>query len=829
MAVAKPTRMIQLEVFSFFTAVCSAALALRADEPDWPARRDAVWFHAVDSDHCLSPVIDGDSYRRAAAIPTDVYFDGEVAPSQRPPVHGSSGWGNSHSFLQPRSDFMRVQATEPIAPQAPASGAPPLSATDPVEQAVSSGGDMKSVVTGWLKHQENSGVETIIHAFSVTGSRLNAALVQAWTDAANPAERVPGVVLEKRTPTTNEPVLQGRRQGQNNGRGSYWFPARQDMDTLLSKIDSRIVRDVTVIKGPYSALYGPGLAFYDVQLLETPRYSCGFDARGASSLEYKTNGEQWHGRQSFTGGAHDWGFRVGYGHRVGSDYSAGDGSKFPSSYNSRTTDVALGGDLTRNSNVEFNYIRLDETDVEIPGQLYDFEFLKTDAFDLAFTVNDQPAYDELVFESWYNRTQFDGDIDSPAKRNLLPFVDESTTAAAAMSTGYSLKLVWGQRDSLQLSAGSDLRYLEQALDEHTIIQGIPQADRIIPKAHSSNPGLFAETSMPIGMRTTIRSGARVDWVSTNAERFRDLNRDGIPDDLTQFLLAGFDQNFALWSWFLTSDYQLTDRTIFSMGFGHSMRPPTMTELYAINPFVAILPQYAFTNLFGNPELDPERMWQIDVGLRTNRRFARGGINFFHSWIHDYIALDFLNPPGGFTYTFTNTNLATLAGFDAYSEIDLTSNLTLFGNMQYVEGRDQTRDDTISVLRGAFAPGTPRSFDPTGTFTSGDEEPLPAIPPLEARVGLQLHDPLPARRWAIEFAARIVNDQDRVATSLTEFPTPGFTVYDLRSYWRPTDSLLLSAGVENLTDKFYQEHLDTHIFGPVYQPGVNFYFGSELTY
>ena len=37
-----------------------------------------------------------------------------------------------------------------------------------------------------------------------------------------------------------------------------------DLDTMLNKIDSRIVNDITVIKGPYSALYGPGSNFVDV-------------------------------------------------------------------------------------------------------------------------------------------------------------------------------------------------------------------------------------------------------------------------------------------------------------------------------------------------------------------------------------------------------------------------------------------------------------------------------------------------------------------------------------------------------------------------------------
>ena len=65
------------------------------------------------------------------------------------------------------------------------------------------------------------------------------------------------------------------------------------------------------------------------------------------------------------------------------------------------------------------------------------------------------------------------------------------------------------------------------------------------------------------------------------------------------------------------------------------------------------------------------------------------------------------------------------------------------------------------------------------------------------------------------------------------PTPGFAVLDLRTYWQVNDKLLLTAGVENLGDAVYREHLDPiagNAFGdPLFRQGYNFYFGSQLTY
>ena len=61
-------------------------------------------------------------------------------------------------------------------------------------------------------------------------------------DATTLLENVPGITLERRVQSVHDGILRGRRLGQVLAKGSDWFPARQDLDTPLSKIDSRIRR-----------------------------------------------------------------------------------------------------------------------------------------------------------------------------------------------------------------------------------------------------------------------------------------------------------------------------------------------------------------------------------------------------------------------------------------------------------------------------------------------------------------------------------------------------------------------------------------------------------
>jgi outer membrane receptor protein involved in Fe transport len=484
-------------------------------------------------------------------------------------------WDADGNRISP-SRVLLAQATE----DAPAPAAPNQPTTQPQTPDTESS---NNVSFDLLNDTVLAGLNTYINAASTLGAGLNKAFVESRTDATSLMQDLPGVAFERRTQISNAPILQGRRLGQVPAQGSYWFPARQDMDTVLGKIDSRIVEQFTIIKGPYSALYGPGLSFYDVDLLGSPRYLSGFESHGSTSAEYKTNGDQWSGRHSVWGGGSDWGFRVGAGMRVGNDYFAGDGTTFPSSYKSGSADVALGADLSANSSIEFNYIRVNENDVEIPNQYFDINALVTDAYDITYVVENQRNFDQMTFETWYNRTAFTGDNLRPGKRSLLmldnPFGVSlfGETDVDASSRGYSLAFDWGNERCGLLTIGSDLRYLAQELNEFNMARsffGDIEAKNTIPNSHSSNPGLFIQASRPLTSRLNVTTGARVDWVSANADRTVD-DIDGGVIDIVDELGGELDQHFNLWSAFVTSDLAVTENLTFTVGGGHAMRAPSM--------------------------------------------------------------------------------------------------------------------------------------------------------------------------------------------------------------------------------------------------------------
>jgi iron complex outermembrane recepter protein len=684
--------------------------------------------------------------------------------------------------------------------------------------------------------------------------------MRVTTDAGDLLGRSPsalGVGVQRRSPIVTDPRIRGSRVGQLAASGSHWVPARIDLDTALSKIDSRIVEDMLVVKGPYSVLFGPGLNFIHVDLLPSPRYEGPMQLHGATSMDYQHNGDQWYGRQTLLAGASNWGVRASYGHRTGEDYLTGGGTRTPASYNSRDVDLAVGVDITDTSSVEFNAIRLDQTDVEYPGQAFDMDYLVTDGYNLAYEVTDQGLFDRLVVDVWYNRTRFTGSAQSPWKRQQFPlfflwdyegFTDVDTT-----STGFQAAFSWGDRESNEVTAGVDFRYVGQEVNE--ISSGFKDfvffndVNSPIPQSEWMNPGLFVEHTRALDDATWLNVGARVDLTTTDVTddpaKLQELGTRFPQHSLAEILGTDqFEQNFGTWALYGSLRHELNDNLAVVASAGHAERPPSSTELYAAETFLFLLGN-GMNIAVGDPLLHAEQSWQIDLGLEANYSRMRMGINGFHAWLPDYITFENLGvapspyAPMQVALKYVNTELAVIRGFESYVEYELNDWLTPFATLRYVDGRDLTRNGDFATQQADGGNSSERVLGlPRGAFSGvagAASEPLPSIYPFETRLGLRVGPPCAESPWGLELSVRLVDAQNKVASSLLETPTPGFAVCDLRTYIRPRENLLVSIGVENLFNADYREHLDFRMPAgspfdiSLQQPGVNFYCSTDLRY
>lgn len=669
--------------------------------------------------------------------------------------------------------------------------------------------------------------------------------------------------VQARTPIVNDPRVRSSRIGSLAASGSYWVPARADLDTAVSKIDSRLIDDVVVIPGPFSSLYGPGFQFVDFQLLGSPRYESGNEVHGRSSFDHQSNGNQNFGQQSLIAGGQDWGLRGTYSHRLGSNYRAGDGTSVAADYESRAFSIAYGRDWSDQRSIEFSLLRLDQTDLEFPGFVFDISALTTDGYQLAFYADDAWIGDRKETEIWYNRTEFSGDSRNLDKTRQFPVLArlnfDATTDADVMSTGYRRALVWGgDAASYQFTLGHDLRMIKQEVNEDftLIVPPTPVSGTSpLPRSFSVNPGLFAAYEETWCECLTFELGGRIDFVQTDVtENVLGLSDVGVTPpnlDISYIQSIGTDVTQTdrwMGSLFGKMERKFTEAMTGSASLGFAQRAPTLTELYGVQQLLLVV-QNGLNVTTGDPRLKSEKLLQLDLALDVEREDWRGGVRGFCGWAFDYLTFENTGVRVGLNNTvdqtslrYVNTSLATLVGFESYVEWMTQSRAAPFATLRFVDGRDRTRNGDFATRPADAAAQTPSmrvSGLPRGAFagprftSNADSEPLPGISPMEGRIGVRLKDSVARPQWIVEIAARIVDNQDRVAESLLELPTPGFTTWDVRTVWQPQrwDFMTAYAGFENFTDKTYREHLDFQSRSGVnvFQPGINFYCGADVQY
>jgi iron complex outermembrane receptor protein len=90
----------------------------------------------------------------------------------------------------------------------------------------------------------------------------------------------------------------------------------------------------------------------------------------------------------------------------------------------------------------------------------------------------------------------------------------------------------------------------------------------------------------------------------------------------------------------------------------------------------------------------------------------------------------------------------------------------------------------------------------------DDVPLAQTPPLEGRLGLDYT----TGPWTFGGVVRMVAEQDRVDVGYGNIVgqdygrTPGFATLALNVAYKPSKQLLVTAGIDNVFDKTYAEHL-----------------------
>jgi outer membrane receptor protein involved in Fe transport len=574
---------------------------------------------------------------------------------------------------------------------------------------------------------------------------------------------------------------------------------------------------------------------------------------------------------------------VSYGLRAGNDYSTGGHHSFeiPSSYQKWDGLMSLGVDLDRVSRIEFDYLRTEMNDVELPGVIYDIDSSKNDQFNVRYIVQeDRQGPQQLLVQTWYAQTPYHGDASRQSKQESLyraffteaalgyvPYPVNTVGKGYLDSLGIRLLRTFGDADSPQWTVGTDWRRYQQRYDERNLASdgAIAFDGNVygIPRSKMDDVGALTDLMLPFGDEVTFNIGGRVDQCMPSMDSDDPVVTE-FDDPEDSYYMPGFlETSRTLGMAYITAKRKLTEATTFRAGTAFAMRSPDLTELYNDEPYVPFM-RFGNSYIDGLSNLRPERNLQVDLGLTHETKRVAYGARAFYANIHDYIlpaptyidasppyppidaprvlGRDFryfpfdqrydvgthnenadTNQAG---YQYVNIDEAVLLGGDLSGELRIRDGLAVFGSMSYVYGVNHSPVQFLAPETGSSLEGT--------TVPLGGSDGLPGIYPFNGIVGVRVSEPT-EDRWCVEFLTRMVHHQDHVAKTLSEIPNPGFTTFALRGYYRVRKNVRVSLDLENLLNRYYSEPDSLAVIGPsgspvfIPEPGFSALLGIEARF
>jgi Outer membrane receptor proteins, mostly Fe transport len=206
-----------------------------------------------------------------------------------------------------------------------------------------------------------------------------------------------------------------------------------------------------------------------------------------------------------------------------------------------------------------------------------------------------------------------------------------------------------------------------------------------------------------------------------------------------------------------------------LGVGYTERAPDYWELITNQSL----------NTGSSFHTDVEKTAQIDTGLNYRRGTFTAFVAGFYNQVNDYILVQNKVPKGMSTATVTRNIDASSCGGEAGFVYTWAERWKVDASLAYVRGRNRT-----------------------------DNLPLAQQAPLEGRFSLTYATSV----WSVGGLARFVAEQNRFALNQGTIagqdlgPTPDYAVLSLNAGWRVSAHAVLTAGVDNLFDKLYAEHI-----------------------
>ncbi|MES9945263.1 MAG: TonB-dependent copper receptor [Candidatus Thiodiazotropha sp.] len=588
-----------------------------------------------------------------------------------------------------------------------------------------------------------------------------------------------------------DPVIRGQSQNRLNILldGAYIHggcPNRMDPPTAYSAMES--YDSVTVIKGSQTVIYGGGGSGGTVLFeRKPPRFEAGKSYLGQVDAGYKSNSKTKEFSADVAAGSETGYIRGVVGYKDADNYEDGDGNEVRSAYENQSGNLLLGYTPDKDRRLELNIEATREDDTLYAGAGMDSPMSDADNIRFKYEQSDGLGPFAGVKAEIYS-SQVDHLMDNFSLRELTApmLMSVPTTSDTTGGRIFGDIMVGGSN----LTLGIDFQNNERDADrfsgmpmmaEPTTLQSI-----MWPGAELDQTGLFAELAMPVGNENMLKLGLRYDRVDASISRGDekpDLGPSPTPNNLyaAYYAETSDEQTENNLGGFVHYEHALGDDSLFA-GFSRSVRTADATERYLAG-FARNMMTGMDSSWVGNPELEPEKHHQLEVGYKWKSAAINTDVTLYYNDVSDYILRDKARGQDGILVANGTANIyrnvdAEFYGIEWQAGYQLSNALQANASLAYVRAENST-----------------------------DDRPIAQIAPLEATIGLDYS----SGDWELGGTLRANAKQSRAdlenGSGQDAQETPGWGVLDLYGTYAMTKNSSIRFGVDNLLDKSFAYHVN----------------------
>ncbi len=626
------------------------------------------------------------------------------------------------------------------------------------------------------------------------------AIIAPASDGAEMLRQVPGVTSGRMGGHGLELVIRGQQQNQINviDAGSFSYGACPNrMDPPTARASFNRADEIIVQKGYATVTNGPGGSGGAVILKRNPpEMDQEVAFSGAISAGISSN---WGGRDLAGRFTYDLGnglYLQGAGEVNSADnYKDGSGREVRSAYDQRSAGVTLGY-VGTGIDLAFDLEYDLAEDVLFPGAGMDSPFDETYTYRLRGGVDVAMGALHRIEGTLYYST-VDHVMDN---YSLRPVGAMAMRVPATSDTGGGKLEGHFTFGATEAKIGVDYQSNNR---NATAFMGAPG---MIPLLEVENParaaflmwpdvtiaqtGIYAETETALSTATSLIAGLRYDYVKADAGKAAVTPALGAAPNTYYTAQYGTDFNASRdehnVGGLLRLEHDLTEDTMVFAALSRSVRTADATERAMARP-----------NWVGNPDIDPEKHHQLDLGVQIDKGAWYLNVNAYADWVQDFILRDQFSVAGVTTYRNVDAQLAGLEIAAGWAQ----GNWEIWGDATYTYGEN-----------------------------TSDNMALAQIPPLQGQVSVAYGKD----GWRGGARVNWATEQDRIDPFRDPGTTSGYATLDLFGSYALSGKATLLAGINNVTDETYANHLSrSNLFDAtvtqVNEPGRTIYVKLEAAF